>query len=228
MNLLDLVFPKRCVSCGKLGSYICSECFSKIEFIEHPVCPHCERPAVGGRVHPGCFRKYGLNGLIVICRYRGPVRAAIVKIKYKWVWDIEKVLVDLIVQNLWKFDFPSDSALVPVPLHSKRKRWRGFNQAELLARDLAKRFKHPYVDLLIRNRDTKPQVDLKSGERKKNVLGAFSLRHASRGEQNRNLVGKSFILVDDVFTTGATMSECAKVLKRAGASEVWAMAVALG
>lgn len=222
ISLLDLLFPKRCVSCGKFGAYICSECFSKIEFVDKPVCPYCERPAFSGRAHPGCLKKYGLDGLVVVCRYRGPVRAAIVKIKYKWVWDIEKVLVDLIAENLWKFDFPKDAALVPVPLYPRRKRWRGFNQAELLARDLSKRFKHPFVDLLVRKKATRPQVELASEARKKNVLGAFALRPSQHPK------GKSYILVDDVFTTGATMSECAKVLKRAGADEVWAMAVALG
>ena len=222
MFLADIIFPKRCVSCGKFGSYICSECFSKIEFIEHPVCPYCERQAVGGCAHPGCFRRYGLDGLVVVCRYRGPVRAGIVKIKYKWIYDIEKVLVDLMAENLWKFDFLSDSSLVPVPLHPRRKRWRGFNQAELLARDLAKRFKHPYVDLLVRNRNTRPQIELKKDERKQNVAGAFSIR------PSRHIKGKSLILVDDVYTTGATMSECAKILKHAGAKEIWAMAVALG
>lgn len=222
MNLLDLIFPKRCVSCRKFGSYICSECSLKIEFIDKPVCPYCERPAIGGRAHPGCLKKFGLDGLIVVCRYRGPVRAAIVKIKYKWIYDIERILVDLIADDLWKYSFPQIAVLVPVPLHSRRKRWRGFNQAELLARDLSKRFKHPYVDLLVRNRYTQPQVELKSDDRKKNILGAFSVR------QNQSLRGKKIILVDDIFTTGATMKECAKVLKHAGASEVWAMAVALG
>lgn len=239
MSVLDIVFPKRCVSCGKFGSYICSECFSKIEFVDKPVCPYCERPAIGGRAHPGCSKRYGLDGLVVVSRYRGSVRAAIIKIKYKWIWDIEKVLVDLVANNLWKFDFPEDAALVPVPLHLRRKRWRGFNQAELLAKDLASRFGHPYCDLLVRNRYTKPQVELASGERKKNVLGAFSLKPLRQPEplvlnsfqdlgSGSILKGKRFLLVDDVYTSGATMSECAKALKRAGVQEVWAMAVALG
>lgn len=173
-------------------------------------------------MHPGCAGKYRLDGLVVACRYRGAVKRVIIKVKYKWIYDIEKVLVDLLVERLWKFDLPKDIILVPVPLHSSRKRWRGFNQSEILGRDLAKRFKHPYADLLLRNRYTKPQVELKKDERAKNVRGAFSLRQA------QGIKGRDFILVDDVFTTGATMSECAKVLKRAGAKSVWAMAVALG
>ena len=122
MNLiLDLLFPKRCVSCGRLGAYICRECFSKIEFIEKPVCPVCERQAVGGKTHPGCFSKFGLDGLVVVCRYRGSISKAIQKIKYKWVRDIEKLLVDIVADNFWKFDVPEKLTLVPVPLHKKRK-----------------------------------------------------------------------------------------------------------
>lgn len=220
--ILDLLFPKRCVTCRKFGEYLCPNCFSKIEFVQNPVCPYCERQAVGGKTHPGCAKRLGLDGLVVVCRYRGPVRNAIIKIKYKWIYDIEKILATIISQNLWKFDFPADSILVPIPLHAKRKRWRGFNQAELLGKDLARRFKHPYLDLLLRNRYTRPQVELKKDDRKKNVEGAFSLKKQS------GIYGKKFILVDDVYTSGATMSECAKVLKKAGASSVWALAVALG
>ena len=226
MNLLDLIFPKRCVSCRKFGSYLCDSCFSKVEFVDKPVCPYCERQAVGGKAHPGCAKRSGLDGLIVVCSYRGPGKNCINKIKYKWIYDIEKILATIISQNLWKFDFPTDSVLVPVPLHTKRKRWRGFNQAELLGKDLSKRFKHPYADLLLRSRYTRPQVELKKDERKKNVRGAFSLRFTQ--SKPFSLQGKNILLVDDVYTTGATMSECANVLKRAGASSVWAMAVALG
>lgn len=221
-TILDLIFPKRCVSCGKFGAYICSSCAKLIEYIDKPVCPYCERQAVGGKAHPGCLKRYGLDGLIVACRYRGSIKNAIVKIKYKWVFDIEKILVSLLSKQLWKFDFPAEGILVPVPLHVRRKRWRGFNQAELLGRDLARRFKHPYADLLVRNRSTRPQVELKKEDRKKNVRDAFSL------QRTQGVNGKSYILVDDVFTTGATMTECCKVLKKAGAKEVWAMAVALG
>ena len=226
--LLDLLFPKRCVSCRKFGSYLCDNCFDKIEFVEKPVCPYCERQAVGGKAHPGCLRRFGLDGLIVVCRYRGPVKSAIVKIKYKWIFDIEKILATILSGNLWKFDFPPNAVLVPVPLHPQRKRWRGFNQAEILGKDLALRFKHPYRDLLLRNRYTRPQVELKKEDRRKNVDGAFSVRLEKRGEDASILRNRDFILVDDVYTTGATMGECCRVLKKAGASSVWAMAVALG
>ena len=228
--ILDLIFPKRCVSCGRFGTYICRDCSSKIEYIDKPVCPVCQRQAVSGKTHPGCSGRFRLDGLVVVCRYRGPIKRAIAKVKYKWVYDIEKILVDILVDSLWKFDLPKDLILVPVPLHAKRKRWRGFNQAEILAKSLAKKFGVDLRDVLIRTRETKSQVGLKRDERKENVKGAFSLRLSRHPELDSGsmFLGKNFFLIDDVYTSGATMAECCKVLKRAGAAQVWGMAVALG
>ena len=222
MNLLDLIFPKRCVSCGRFGSYICRDCFSKIEEIDKPVCSVCQRQAVEGKTHPGCINRYRLDGLVVAVKYQGAVKKAIQKVKYKWVYDIEKVLVKLLVSALWKYDLPKNVVLVPVPLHVRRKRWRGFNQSEILAKSLAQAFEVRFSDLLIRERETKTQVGLKKEERKKNVEGAFVIKPAV------DVRDKNIVLVDDVFTTGATMSECCRVLKKGGAKSVWAMSVALG
>src|SRR3990167_8766590 len=142
VGFLDLLFPKRCVNCGRIGGYLCRECFSKIEYVDRPVCPICQRQAVGGKTHPKCQNKYGLDGLMVIFRYQGPVKKAITKIKYKWTYDIANIFTDLIGANLWKFDLPKDLTLVPVPLHSKRLYWRGFNQARGLAERLARSEEH--------------------------------------------------------------------------------------
>jgi len=222
MNLLDFIFPKTCVWCGKIGTYICRNCFSKIEFVQQPICPECQRQAIGGETHPGCKRRYGLDGLIVACKYQGSVRAAIQKIKYRFAWDIHKILVDLISESLWRYEFPKNVVLGAIPLYARRENWRGFNQAELLARDLAARFREKYErELLIRTVDGKTQVGLTREQRKENIKGVFKL------SQNAKVESQNFILVDDVFTTGATAKEACKVLKRAGAGEVWALAVAL-
>ena len=221
-NLLDLIFPKRCVSCGTFGKYICNRCFSKIEFVERPICPICQRQAIGGKIHPKCTGKFRLDGLAVACRYKGPIKFAIQKVKYKWVYDIEKILVDILASQIWKFDLPQNSILVPIPLHKKRKNWRGFNQAEILAKTLAKKFKVGYSDSLIRMIETRTQVGLTREERKLNVKGAFKIK------ENSKVSAKNILLVDDVYTSGATMMEATKVLKQAGAGNVWAMAVALG
>ena len=221
-NLLDLLFPKRCVSCGVFGKYICNRCFKKIEFVEKPICPICQRQAIGGKTHPKCAGKFRPDGLVVACKYKGPIKFAIRKVKYKWVYDIEKVLVDLLASQIWKFDLPQDSILIPIPLSKKRKNWRGFNQAEILAKTLSKKFNVSYSASLIRMIDTRTQVGLTKEERRENVKGAFAGRKA-QGKRDKNI-----ILVDDVYTSGATMMEAAKVLKNGGAGNVWAMTVALG
>jgi len=238
ISFLDFLFPKRCVSCGKIGSYICRECFSQIKYIEKPICPVCQRQAIGGKTHPGCIGKYQLDGLIVACRYQGAVKAAIGKVKYKWVYDIGELLTDLIIDNFWRYELPSQIILVPVPLHPKREKWRGFNQAKILGEVLSKRFNQSYLEVLFRSRDTKSQVGLKKKDRLENIKGAFALHPAgqkkrkpfdfAQGKIITGVSGKNIILVDDVYTSGATMREACRVLKKAGAKSVWAMAVALG
>ncbi|OGD83706.1 hypothetical protein A2165_00455, partial [Candidatus Curtissbacteria bacterium RBG_13_40_7] len=174
-SFIDLFFPKRCVSCGGIGAYICSECYSRIEYLEKPVCPVCQRQAIVGKTHPGCRNKYSLDGLVCACRYQGAVKAAIAKVKYKWVYDIGKSLTDLIVDNFWRYELPSDIILCPIPLYSNREKWRGFNQARILAKVLSKQFRQSYTEVLFRTRDTKPQVGLKKKERLENIKGAFDL-----------------------------------------------------
>lgn len=225
LSLLDIIFPKYCVGCRKIGSYLCQNCTKKVEFVDKPVCPVCQRQAVGGRTHPGCKNRYSLDGLVIACRYRGPVKDAIKSVKYKWHFDVAKLLSGFLASNLWRFQIDEGLIMVPVPLHSKRKRWRGFNQAEKLAEVLSRDFSQKYFAVLERKRETKAQVGLDKKERKANMKGAFSIKD---GVDFNAIGGRVFLLVDDVYTSGATMAECAKVLKRAGAKKVWGMAVALG
>ncbi len=220
-SFLDFIFPKKCVSCGRFGAYICFACTAKIEVIEHPVCPICQRQAIGGKTHPGCRTKFTLDGLVVGFRYRGPIKLAISRIKYKWIWDIAYTVNDLLAERIWKFNIPQEFVLVPIPLHVRRKNWRGFNQAELICQILAKKFGCKTQNLLKRQVETKTQVGLTREERKKNIKGAFTLNSS-------NVRGKTIILVDDVYTTGATMGEACRLLKQSGARVVWGMAIALG
>ena len=117
-------------------------------------------------------------------------------------------------------DYFQEFVLLPVPLHPRRLNWRGFNQAELLAQKISQRFSTIIDQSLLRIKNTKPQADLDRESRKTNIAGAFALA--------KEIAGKKFLLVDDVATTGATLSEIAKLLKSAHASEVWAITVAHG
>jgi len=223
LSFLDLLFPKRCVSCNRLGSYLCHQCLSKIKFVEYQICPTCQRPSITGATHPKCQTKYSLDGLISITKFEGPIRIAIHKLKYKWISDLGETLVSLILDNLWKQKaLPADKfTVVPVPLAPKREHWRGFNQAALLGKIIAQKLEFDFSDsLIIKIKETKPQVELKARERRDNVAGVFKVGVKEEAEDG------NFLLVDDMTTTGATLRSCGLVLKRTGALKVWALTLA--
>lgn len=229
MNLLDFLFPKTCIGCGKFGSYFCFNCTKEINQTEL-VCPFCERQSLGGAVHTVCVRKYGLNGLWNLGIYEGSLKTAIQKLKYKWVSEIAKELIDMTLEY-WAKNSPvlldkikKDQGLswvvTSVPLHPSRQKWRGFNQSELLARLFASKLGLKYEAILKRIRNTTPQMKLLSHQRKQNIKNAFALK-----ENNPSPI-TNCLLVDDVWTTGSTLKECCYVLKRGGVKNVWALTIA--
>lgn len=219
--LLDILFPRQCFGCGKWGSYLCERCTkTKIDYIDPQVCPYCECASLDGLTHPGCIEPNGLDGMFVLAHYRDLITQVIHEIKYQGVFTASDEVAGLIQKNYhgnFKFDY-----LVPVPLSKKRERIRGFNQAEKLAKAL--QFK-PAVNLLVRTKDTKPQFDLSFDDRKKNVKDVFAL---NPNLLTRSLSNLSFCLVDDVATTGSTLFECAKLIKKSGAEKVYAITIARG
>lgn len=230
MNLLDIIFPKFCVGCGKFGSYYCLRCIKEIQQGEL-VCPNCERPSIGGLTHPLCQKKYGLDGLWSLGVYQGGIQKAVKKLKYRFVTDIAEDLVDLMVEYWAKFgpefleEIKKDQGrgwiVTPVPLHPKREKIRGFNQSALLGKLISKKLGLEYQDTLVRTRYTKPQAQLKGWDRKNNIKGAFSPSSTIRYTLNANI-----LLIDDVWTTGSTLKECCYVLKKGGAKKVWAITLA--
>jgi len=229
MNILDLLFPKTCVGCGKFGGYFCSNCVRDIKQTEL-VCPFCERQSLGGVIHAVCKRKYGLDGLWSLGIYEGLLRKAIQKLKYKWVSEIARELVDITIEywaknspillDLIKKDQGRSWIVTAVPLHPKRQNWRGFNQSELLGKIFALKLGLNYQVTLKRIRNTTPQMKLLSHERKQNIKNAFEIAVSSQ------LSDVSVLLIDDVWTTGSTLKECCYVLKRNGAKVVWALTIA--
>lgn len=231
--LLALLYPRRCLSCGKFGEYICQSCSFKINLVDKNICPVCERPAVAGKTHPRCQTKYSLDGLTSIFFYQGVVREAIKKIKYKpFAFDISQNLASLALEKIAQdplFSFfgqvlKKKPFLVPIPLHPSRERKRGFNQSEVFGKILGQDWDLPVIkDLLLRKRVTKPQVRLKGKARRENVKGAFKIN------SNYNLQIKSYkniLLFDDVWTTGATLRTASNVLKRGGVKFVWGLTLA--
>lgn len=229
MNLLDILFPKTCVGCDKIGVYFCPRCIQDIKQTDL-VCPFCERPSIGGVTHPVCQRKYGLDGLWSLGVYQEPLRGAIQKLKYRWIKELARVLAGIVIEYWARYqpylleqikkDQGQNWTVLPVPLYFARQNWRGFNQSALLAELLAKQLGLKYLHILKRTRNTKPQVKLDSDKRRANIKNAFSLN-------TKYLIhDTNVILVDDVWTTGATLKECCRLLKRGGAKKVWGVTLA--
>jgi ComF family protein len=238
MNLLDFIFPKRCVGCGKIGKYFCDRCVSKIRIIKEneAICPVCEKPAIDGATHPRCKTRYTIDGLTSFFRYDGVVKKGIKTVKYRFVSDLAEEFVNLIPQLLFK-QIPDrhrndKNILIPIPLHASRFRERGFNQAEIVGRIISKQLQIPMnPHILLRCKKTAPQVEMRDRKmRLKNMDGVFSLaQNPDTSSLERLSVGKlnmHSILLDDVFTTGATMRDAASLLKRHGVKSVWGVTMA--
>lgn len=229
--LLDIFWPACCLNCGKEGTLLCEDCQALIDIPQNTFCPGCKKVAANGQSCPACRVKTGLNGLYFAAPYQDRlVKKMICRFKYEpfLVKELAKTLSALIITQ-WQamenkpyfLSNPEQFVLIPVPLHKKRLKWRGFNQAEELAKELAAYIKMPWMsDGLLKIRETFFQTDLTQEERHQNTKGAFVVRHPER------IKGQKIILVDDVYTSGATMSECAGTLRIAGAKEVWGVAVA--
>ena len=220
MGFLDLIFPKRCVVCGRFGEYLCDKDKKNIQPAK-AFCPVCLRAAIGGATHPKCKGKLSLDGLICMVDYKSPVKEIIAELKYRFVTDLARMLEQEIRKSrfLDKYDF-AGFTVVPIPLSSGRKNWRGFNQTEILAKVVARRLRLIVTPEILRKiRETKPQAKLRREDRLKQVKGTFGL-------VLETVKGKKYIIFDDVWTTGATLKEVAAVLKRKGASAVWGMTLA--
>jgi competence protein ComFC len=228
VNILDFLFPKSCFGCGEWGEYLCSGCLNKIKVNNARICPVCRRPAVGGKTHPGCQTKHNLDGLTPVFTYSGLLQKIIKKMKYKFIYDVYQVLVELLLTCLGEdlvFDWVINKKpiLVSVPLHKARQRWRGFNQSEILGKEIAKNLGINFSSsLLARIKNTNTQSLLSKKQREGNIKGAFSINP----KYSKLLNYPNFLLFDDVWTTGATMRECAKVLKKSGAKFVWGLTLA--
>jgi ComF family protein len=228
MEIFDVLFPKKCVVCRKHGSYLCEQCFTYLSFDAKSLCLECNNPSFNNLTHPRCRRKYGIDGCFSALAYNKTVQKLIFNFKYKpYLTDLKTVLSDLfyesIIQNeqFMKLIANGKWLIVPIPLSNAKLRKRGYNQAEILAKELSKKFKVPVQDLLVRTRETKTQVGLTNLQRKLNVKSAFRLETGSLKLEARNA-----LLVDDVVTTGSTLLEASKVLKRGGVGKVFGLTLA--
>ena len=233
--ILDMLFPKFCVNCGREGTYLCQDCFSLIDIFRQQHCPFCypPKPTADGKTCPSCQRRKYLNGLFCAASYDNYiVKNLINQFKYEpYVKEMSKPISFLIAAHFINLENPyfleesrrEDFILIPVPLHIKKMKQRGYNQAEEIGKEVSKLLKVPLINnVLVKIKETPSQTELTKEEREKNILGTFLCRNTE------SVKNKKIFLIDDVFTTGSTMEECALTLKRAGAKEVWGITVARG
>ena len=230
--LAGLIFPYRCLGCRIYleNSYLCKKCFNALPIRKQMECIGCRRMTPSGQTCPFCKDEYLIDRLMIVSDFNDPILSTLIKsMKYKYISEISKPLHQLTRKYLTHvashkhISLVADTPLiVPVPLHKHREHERGFNQAELLAQQLASGFQLEMTAALNRMRYGKHQADIE--DRETRILNAKNSNYeASRAINNRNI-----LLIDDVCTTGATLNECARVLKNAGARSVTALVIARG
>ncbi len=175
--------------------------------------------------HVKCKTPLSLDGLTSLWRYEGVIRKTILAIKYKFTYDVASGLAEACVIKLWNTPITTlgrdEAILVPIPLHKSRERWRGFNQSEKIGELVAKGLGWEFSpDLLVRKIATKSQTELKKKDRKGNVRGVFAIN------ANYPLLSTSYLLFDDVWTTGSTLKEACRALKQNGVKTVWGLTIA--
>ncbi len=217
-SLLNVLFPPRCVICRREGEWFCAACCARVELVLPPICERCGRPLHGERCAFCLESPLEIDGLRAVAFFDGVMREAIHCFKYQRRTELVLQFGSMLSSYLTAQPIGVD-LVVPVPLHSERERWRGYNQALLLARETALHQKLAlWYNVLERTRATPPQVGLDAKARRANVRDAFMARE--------EVAGARILLIDDVCTTGATMNSCAIALKRRGAKAVWGLALA--
>lgn len=223
--VLDTLFPPRCAACGRYGEYLCGACSVALPRAMPPRCPICWQPQAAGDHCWRCQRQPpAYRAVRSPFPYEGPVRRIVHAFKYNDVSALARPMASLMADCLHR-EFPSALTAVPVPLFPRRQRRRGYNQAALLARELARLCGLPLAEAaLVRQRSTEAQARL-TGQaaveaRRANVAGAFA------GRPGLLPPAAAVLLVDDVMTSGATLDACARALAAVGAGEVYGLVFA--
>ena len=218
-SLIDVLLPPTCAACGREGRYICETCKSSLPPLKKPHCRLCASPGTSLTCSWCHAMPPAFDGVRAPYLMEGTAREIVYGLKYRNLRASAPELGRLMGAHLALEPVPAD-VLVPVPLHPRRERERGYNQSGLLAREVSKQSGIPMEPQLLRRiRNTRPQVSVEDHEeRRRNMEGAF--------ECAPEIGSLKVLLIDDVVTTGATMSACAGPLKAAGAASVWGLALA--
>ncbi len=219
-TLVDWLFPPTCLGCGEEGVFICPECFSKVKLVPRDVCNYCGSFTSKKGECPNCDgKKLPYTGFRAFAYYDGVVRQAIHHLKYQNDLTIGRYLAGWLQLVYQRTDWDTD-LIIPIPIGEQKRLERGYNQAERLSKPLSELLGIPYTcDALVRINEISSQVGLNHEQRRENVRQAFVAR--AREVKNKNI-----LLVDDVFTSGATMEAAATELMAAGSTKVFCLTVA--
>lgn len=226
-KILELLYPTTCIFCGGISKEgICGVCREKVGHIQEPRCKRCGKP-IHLEEEEFCYdckhRDFHYEQGKSLWLHRAPVDRSIYDFKYKNRRSYGEIYAKEMVEafgeiiRLWEIDL-----LIPVPLHKKKLRKRGFNQAEVIAEGIGKRMNIPIdTTLVVRRKYTMPQKEFSQKERRRNLADAFRVSHG-------NIGAKNILIIDDIYTTGSTVDSIAKVLKDAGAEKTYFLTISIG
>lgn len=224
--LKDIFFPKICLGCGALGTYLCFNCRGKLVLYKNKNCFLCKKPSYKGITHYFCLKKLPINGLFSVFLYTPFFKKIVKNIKYRLVKeifdDLFKSYYPFLINDLGFYkNLFKNSEIQPIPLSKKRYNFRGFNQAQIFANFLSKIFNLPVVDYLEKKKETPFLSQIKKIKKRFFIIkGAFKVKN-SMGLNNKKIV-----LVDDILTTGSTVKEASCVLKRLGVQKIYVFTLA--
>lgn len=223
--VIDTILPIRCTVCRKEHTEaVCNDCIQHMELVIHQRCVVCGKSSPFGLTHVLCKTTQTPDRTLCLLQYKSPGCAeSIITGKYKFIPSVFTVYGKLLAQHFeteLQILNKDQVIITSLPLHPRRKRWRGYNQSEILAKTYAEYLGLHYEDTLVRVRSTKTQKDLNKDKRIENVQNSFALSPVAA------LKEKIILLIDDVTTTGSTLQEAAKILKQNGALSVWCIALA--
>ena len=224
---MGMLYPQTCYFCGKIcKDRMCIECRGKVEYIEEPRCKKCGKPIRYEEqeyCHDCTEQTFHYEQGMSIWLHKGPVRWSVYQFKYR----NRRIFAEFYIEEWWRIYGKklmewSIDVIIPVPLHRKRRRKRGYNQSEILAKELGKRCNIP-VDTksVIRTVNTRPQKELNNKERQKNLRSAFDVTKYWKN-------AKKVLLIDDIYTTGNTIDSIARLLKQKGAEKVYFLTISIG
>lgn len=235
MNLFDILFPAKCPLCGRVHRTrekegICKACYQKLPVVTEPCCKHCGKP-IADETSEYCYdcgkKNSHLTAGTALFVYTEQMKKAMAAFKYAGsqtdgeIYGMELFKYRGSKLSGWQLDY-----VIPVPLHRRRRQFRGYNQAEIIAEVIGTALNVPLLtDCLERTRYTRPQKGLDDKKRLQNVQGAFRFRKSFERQQ---LTGCNILLIDDIYTTGATLEACGAILRQQGVKNVYFACLCIG